>query len=79
VDARQQEQTQQGELDLPNSKRDDLSEGKRWFEYWFLGRGNGIMSEPAVQYYMMGAIENSASGNERNNACKFSLTCAHQI
>jgi len=57
------DQTRQGELNFPNSTRDDLSEARRWFEYWLLGRDNGITSEPAVKYYMMGAVENGAPGN----------------
>jgi len=58
------DRTRQGELEFPNCKRDDLSEAQRWFEYWLLGKDNGIMSEPAVKYYMMGADENGAPGNE---------------
>jgi len=57
------DQARQGELTFPNSTRDDLSEARRWFEYWLLGQDNGIMSEPAVKYYMMGAVENGAPGN----------------
>jgi len=64
------DQTRQGDLNFPNSRRDDMSEALRWFEYWLHGRDNGIMAEPAVTYYMMGAIENGAPGNvwraERN-------------
>jgi hypothetical protein len=58
------DQTRQGELNFPNSKRDDLIEAQRWFEYWLLGRDNGIMAEPAVKYYIMGADETGAPGNE---------------
>jgi len=54
----------QGELNFPNCKQDDIKEAQRWFEYWLLGRDNGVMSEPAVKYYMMGAEENGAPGND---------------
>jgi putative CocE/NonD family hydrolase len=57
--------TKQGELDFPqNSMLNDLEELLRWFDYWLLGKDNGIMSEPAVKYYVMGAIEDGAPGNE---------------
>jgi len=29
----------------------------RWFDYWLKGINNGIMDEPAVHYYLMGADE----------------------
>ncbi|MGH7495207.1 MAG: CocE/NonD family hydrolase [bacterium] len=61
--------TKQGELDFPpNSKLNDLAELLRWFDYWLLGNDNGLMSEPAVKYYVMGAIEDGAPGNEWRTA-----------
>jgi predicted acyl esterase len=61
--------TKQGELDFPsNSMLNDLVELLRWFDYWLLGNDNGIMSEPAVKYYVMGAIEDGAPGNEWRTA-----------
>lgn len=64
------DQTRQGDLNFPNSKLDDMREAQRWFEYWLLGRDNGMMAEPAVKYYIMGAAESNAPGNvwrtERN-------------
>jgi hypothetical protein len=62
-------QRQQGELVFPsNSTFNDFAEALRWFDYWLLGRETGIMSEPPVKYYMMGAIETGASGNEWRTA-----------
>jgi len=55
----------QGELNFPaNSTQDDLKEARRWFDYWLQGKDTGIMSEPPVKYYLMGAIENGAPGNQ---------------
>jgi len=31
------------------------AEAHRWFDYWLKGIDNGIMSEPAIHYYVMGA------------------------
>jgi hypothetical protein len=59
-------QTRQGDLNFPNSTHDDMIEARRWFEYWLLGRDNGIMSEPAVKYYMMGAPQGGESGAPGN-------------
>ncbi len=62
-------QTQQGELNFPeNSIMNDLLEVLRWFDYWLQGKDNGIMSEPAVKYYVMGAIAENAPGNEWRTA-----------
>ncbi|NUO82062.1 CocE/NonD family hydrolase [candidate division KSB1 bacterium] len=59
----------QGELTFPvNSTRLDLTEILRWFNYWLQGADDGIMNEPAVSYYVMGAIENDAPGNEWRTA-----------
>ena len=61
--------TKQGELEYPsNSKLNDLEEVLKWFDYWLLGNDNGITSEPAVKYYLMGAIEDHAPGNEWRTA-----------
>jgi putative CocE/NonD family hydrolase len=32
----------------------------RWFDYWLKGIDNGIMDEPPLRYYVMGAPENEA-------------------
>ncbi|MDZ7344510.1 MAG: CocE/NonD family hydrolase, partial [candidate division KSB1 bacterium] len=60
---------QQGELTFPpNSTFNDFVETLRWFDYWLLGQDTGIMSEPPVKYYVMGAIEDGAPGNEWRTA-----------
>lgn len=65
--------TRQGEQDFPpNSMLNDIAEALRWFDYWLMGNDNGMMSEPAVKYYVMGAIADSTSepvpGNEWRTA-----------
>jgi len=36
----------------------------RWFKHWLYGEGNGVEKEPAVRYYVMGAVgEDGAPGN----------------
>jgi putative CocE/NonD family hydrolase len=41
----------------------------RWFDYHLKGINNGVMSEPTVRYYVMGAIgEPNAPGNEWRTA-----------
>ncbi|MFO8079759.1 MAG: CocE/NonD family hydrolase [Armatimonadota bacterium] len=36
-----------------------------WFDYWLKGEATGVMEEPAVRYYLMGATgEPDAPGNE---------------
>lgn len=63
------DERKQGELTFPaNSTRLDFTEILRWFDYWLQGKDTGIMREPAVQYYVMGAIENGAPGNEWRSA-----------
>lgn len=42
-------------------KADDLdtdAEAHRWFDYWLKGVKNGIMDEPPIHYYVMGASKN---------------------
>jgi hypothetical protein len=59
----------QGELTFPpNSTYNDGNEALRWFDYWLKGKNNGIMSEPPVKYYVMGAIESGAPANEWRTA-----------
>lgn len=36
---------------------DLVAEHLRWFDYWLKGIENGVMDEPPVQYYVMGANE----------------------
>lgn len=46
-----------------------LEAALRWFEYWLQGKDNGIMSEPAVRYYVMGDLTDAnAPGNEWRTA-----------
>jgi len=39
---------------------DLMAEHVRWFDYWLKGIDNGIMEEPPMVYYVMGAPEESA-------------------
>ena len=44
-------------------KHSDLNfgaEAHRWFDYWLKGIQNGIMEEPPVHYYLLGAIKKEA-------------------
>ena len=44
----------------------------RWFDHWLKGADNGIAQEPAVRYYVMGAIgEEGATGNVWRTADDF--------
>jgi putative CocE/NonD family hydrolase len=36
------------------------SEAHRWFDYWLKGIDNGIMNEPPIYYYVMGASKKDA-------------------
>ena len=36
------------------------AEAHRWFDYWLKGIDNGIMNEPAIHYYVMGAPKKEA-------------------
>jgi len=36
------------------------AEGHRWFDYWLKGIDNGIMDEPPIHYYVMGAPKKDA-------------------
>jgi putative CocE/NonD family hydrolase len=33
------------------------AEAHRWFDYWLKGIDNGIMNEPSIHYYVMGALK----------------------
>ncbi len=47
---------QAGELDFGDIARWDYPGMMcRWFEYWLTGKANGIMDEPAVRYFVLGA------------------------
>ncbi|HVS13782.1 MAG TPA: CocE/NonD family hydrolase [Thermoanaerobaculia bacterium] len=46
-----------GDLEYPNGGglMQVFEKELRWFDYWLKGEGNGIMDEPAVEYYQMAA------------------------
>ena len=49
-----------------------LDAALRWFEYWLEGKDNGIMTEPAVRYYVMGDVTDpNAPGNEWRTAASW--------
>ncbi len=39
---------------------DYAAEARRWFDYWLKGIKNGIMDEPPIHYYLMGADRKEA-------------------
>jgi hypothetical protein len=44
----------------------------RWFDHWLKGKENGIEKDPAVRYYVMGAVgEKEAPGNVWRDAADF--------
>ncbi len=66
-----QTKKQQGQLTFPSNSlyEDEFQETLRWFDYWLKDKSNGIDSEPAVTYYVMGDTTNSDSpGNEWRTA-----------
>lgn len=54
-----------GEMVYPdNATWPEVEHLTRWFNHWLKGEANGIESEPAVRYYVMGAVgEPGAPGN----------------
>ncbi len=47
-----------------NATWPELDHMARWFDYWLKGKDNGITREPAVRYYVMGAMDEAqAPGN----------------
>ena len=47
----------------------------RWFDYWLKGKDTGVEKEPAVRYYVMGAVnEEGAPGNVWRTANNFPPT-----
>jgi putative CocE/NonD family hydrolase len=58
------------ELTYPENARFDAEEHLvRWFDHFLKGVDNGVEREPAVRYYVMGAIgETAAPGNEWRSA-----------
>ena len=54
-----------GELTYPeNAAWPEYEHMVRWFNHWLKGEANGVEREPAVRYYVMGAVEEpGAPGN----------------
>jgi predicted acyl esterase len=59
-----------GDLEYPeNAKFDTEAHMIRWFDHHLKGKDNGVMKDPAVRYYAMGAVgEKGAPGNEWRTA-----------
>lgn len=59
-----------GDLEFPDNFNFDFPElEKRFIRYWLLDEANGVMDEPPVHYYTMGACgEDGAPGNEWRTA-----------
>ncbi|HWP12005.1 MAG TPA: CocE/NonD family hydrolase, partial [Ramlibacter sp.] len=49
-------------MDKTGKDLDYAAEAHRWFDYWLKGIDNGIMSEPPVHYYRVGAPKQQAWG-----------------
>ncbi|MCP4633271.1 MAG: CocE/NonD family hydrolase, partial [candidate division Zixibacteria bacterium] len=47
-------------LGIKGKDLDTDAEAHRWFDYWLKGVKNGIMDEPTIHYYVMGAPEKMA-------------------
>ncbi len=63
--------TKQGQLEYPETALDfDLNaESLRFYDYWLKGEANGVMDEPPVKYYTLGACgEKDAPGNAWHTA-----------
>ncbi len=65
--------TKNGELEYPaNAVWPTDEHTLRWFDYWLKGIKNGVIDEPKVRYYTMGAVgESGASGNVWHEAADF--------
>lgn len=58
-----------GELAYPDAAIDFPGMERRFFAHWLLGVDNGVTSEPAVHYYVLGAVgEENTPGNEWRTA-----------
>ena len=58
-----------GELVYPAESAIPDGDDLRWFDYWLKGEDDGIGSEPAVKYYLMGDVDDPAApGNEWRTA-----------
>jgi hypothetical protein len=65
--------TKVGELTYPdNAAWPEVEHMVRWFDHWLKGVDNGVEREPAVRYYVMGAVgEPEAPGNTWRTAADF--------
>ncbi len=48
------------QVDETHFDLDYAAEAHRWFDYWLKGIKNGILDEPPIHYYLMGADKKSA-------------------
>lgn len=62
-----------GELVYPeNAAFPEFEHMVRWFDHWLKGQSTGVVDEPPVRYYVMGAAgESAAPGNEWRTAQDF--------
>lgn len=62
-----------GEMEYPaNATWPELDHMARWFDFWLKGKDTGVKAEPAVRYYVMGAVgEPGAPGNVWRDAPDF--------
>ncbi len=64
-------QTKVGDVQFPNADKPPCTfhDAWRWFDHYLKGEPNGVDKEPAVVYYVMGAVdEPNAHGNEWRTA-----------
>jgi hypothetical protein len=63
------ETSKAGELTYPENAKFPEAHAIRWFDHYLKGIDNGIERDPAVRYYVMGALgEEGAPGNEWRQA-----------
>lgn len=62
--------TKVGELTYPQNAHFDVTPHMlRWFDHHLKGKDSGVMKDPAVRYYVMGALgEENAPGNQWRSA-----------
>jgi putative CocE/NonD family hydrolase len=52
----------------PNPKMDYVKESVRWWDRWLKNIDNGIMREPKLQYYLMGAVKPAVDYSRREGS-----------
>jgi predicted acyl esterase len=69
-----------GDLEYPENSRFDLfAHMVRWFDYYLKGKPTGVDRDPAVRYYVMGAVgEPGAPGNVWRTARDWPVPAADQ-